>query len=85
MGCRIAQATPEVALSFLETAMLTTLRAYLAQHLATVDASLHTHLQAFVDYIEGEEAKVAAEVQHLTSLGYTVTKAAEAVAAVSQA
>ena len=84
MGCRIVEATRAVALSFLETIMLTALRTYLAAHLATVDASLHAHLQAFVTYVEGEEAKVAAEVQHLTSLGYTVTKAVEAVAAVGQ-
>lgn len=64
--------------------MLATLRAYLAAHLPTVDPSLHPHLAAFVTFVEGEEAKVAAEVQHLTSLGYTITKAVEAVAAVGQ-
>ena len=69
---------------------IATLRAYLSEHLATVDASLHQHIAAFVDFVEGKEAearaeaeKIAAEIAHLTSAGYTVTKAVEAVAAVA--
>jgi hypothetical protein len=65
---------------------IATLRAYLSAHLATIDASLHQHIAAFVEFVEGKEAeakaeadKIAAEIAHLTAAGYTVVKAAEAV------
>ena len=58
---------------------LTTLKTYLAQHLTSIDVSLHAHLTAFVNWVEGEEAKVAAEVAHLVALGYTVVKPGQPV------
>ena len=64
---------------------MTQIRAYLAEHLATLDAAYHGAVTNFVDFLEGKETgakaeadKITAEIEHLKSAGYTVTKAAEA-------
>ena len=51
---------------------LDTIKTLLQQHLQGVEAMLQPHVTAFVAFLESEETKAKAEVQHLQSLGYTV-------------
>ena len=51
---------------------LDTIKTLLQQHLQSVEAMLQPHVTAFVTFLENEDAKAKAEVQHLASLGYTI-------------
>lgn len=54
------------------------LETYVAAHVAPLEDAVKAEFTKFVDYVRGEEAKIEAEVQHLTGRGYTVTPPAEA-------
>jgi hypothetical protein len=51
---------------------LSRVKAYAEQHLQSLDASLHQHIQAFISRIESTETLIANEVSHLEGLGYKV-------------
>lgn len=52
---------------------LAQLKSYVAAHVASAEDSVKAEFERFVSFVEGEDAKVKAEVEHLSGLGYTVT------------
>jgi hypothetical protein len=54
--------------------MFANLETHFTRFLASADARLHEGAQAFKEFFQSEEARVAAEVEHLKSLGMQVTK-----------
>lgn len=64
---------------------LDTIKTLLQQHLQGVEAMLQPHVVAFVSFLENEETKAKAEIQHLQSLGYTIIHPANTAGSVVQA
>lgn len=51
---------------------IATLKTHVETHVASAEASVKAEFDKFVAFVEGEEAKVAAEIADLKSRGYTV-------------
>jgi hypothetical protein len=54
--------------------MFATLEQHFAKWEQTVSADIASHVRAFFDHAKAEEAKIAAEVEHLKAIGYQITK-----------
>lgn len=54
--------------------MFATLEAHFAKWAQQVGADIAQHAQAFLEHAKAEEAKIAAEVEHLKSLGMQILK-----------
>lgn len=57
---------------------LQALETYVSAHVASAEETVKAEFGRFLDFVRGEEAKIEAEVAHLTSRGYTVTPPADA-------
>lgn len=62
--------------------MLEAFKAYVASHLASAEGEVRADVEAafakVIAFVTGAEARIAAEVEHLTGLGFTVTPPAPA-------
>lgn len=55
---------------------ITQFKAYLSEHIATLEGGLQAEFLRFSAFVEAEESKSEAEIAHLESNGYTVAKPA---------
>ncbi len=77
MGKRLFTSRPEQSasgFSHFGAQMFASLETHFAKWAESVGSDIAQHVRSFIDFAKGEEARVAAEVEHLKSLGMQVTK-----------
>jgi hypothetical protein len=52
--------------------LINVIESYVAAHVAPLEDTVKAEFIKFVEYVRGEEAKIEAEIAHLTGRGYTV-------------